>query len=175
MFCPEYELSTWLAYLDGSLDVQLSQKLEAHLDACSQCLKELLEINRIHARMSTLKPGHSPLPELRDSFILVCRQAKKTIQTLLGELIPLPALATRAPSSSSWEYHSLTLGFSLTITEKNDGFSLVVQGTLPSFVLTGDKPLFQGEVNGRLALSNLPAGNYTIETEKGRLEFTLQP
>ncbi len=174
MFCPEYELSTWLNYLDGNLDPELAQKLEAHLDSCPQCLKELLEINRVHARMTALQPEHRPLPTLRDSFTLICQQAKETIQTLLGEIVPVPTLATRAPSPSSWEYHSHSLGFSLTITEERGGFSLVVQGELPSFALIREKPIFQGEVNGRLALSGLAAGSYTIQTGRGSLEFTVR-
>lgn len=174
MFCPEYDLPTWLAYLNHAIQTDKKKELENHLEHCSLCLAELLEINRLTARMISLEPTLVPTFLHLDTFTLALHQAKETIHTLLGHLSPLPLPITRNNTPPSWEYVSQHLNLVLTIKPEPSGFSLTIAGPLSSFTLYKDKPIFQGSIDENLTLTHLSFGNYTLSTDKGKLNFTIQ-
>ncbi|MFN3660934.1 MAG: anti-sigma factor family protein, partial [Brevinematales bacterium] len=128
MFCQEYDPLTWLAYLEKKLKPDHIQAMEKHLENCPLCLAELLEINRSHARMTSLELQPIPHSEPTDHFTLVFHQTREAIETLLGRLSPISLPATRTNASSLWQYTSQTLGINLTIHHEKDSFSLTIEG-----------------------------------------------
>lgn len=173
MFCQEYDLTTWLAYLEKRLSPDRLKAMEKHLETCSGCLAELLEINRSHARMMSLSPQPLPQPTLVDHFTLAFHQTKEAVETLLGKLSPLPLPVTRTNACSLWQYTSHTLGITLTISYEKDSFNLSIEGNLSALSLSRDKMIFQGEAENHLSLTNLSPGTYTLTNEKGTLTFTI--
>ncbi|MCX7882696.1 MAG: hypothetical protein N2314_05695 [Brevinematales bacterium] len=173
MFCHEYDLSLWLAYLEKRLDTTTIHTLENHLQNCPLCLSELLELNRISTRMSVLSPTHNPSPPLVDHFSLVLQKAQEAIDTLFGHLTPLPLPATRSTPSTPWQYTSQSLQLTLLITPQETSFSLTLSGPHANFSLWGEKPIFHGSIQDSLTLTNLPPGTYTLITDKGKLSFSI--
>jgi len=173
MFCPQYPPERWLAYLHHQLDEKEQKAMEHHLEHCPDCLAELLEQNRLEARMEAAKPvSFAPLV-LRDVFSLSLEGVRETMETLVGVLRPCRMQPVRSGGRQEWEYVSRQLGIRLVLGMEENGFSLEVYGIVPMLTLRGEKELWSGRVDERMIFSHLAYGSYEIRTEKGSVNFNV--